>query len=271
MIRSISRSSLFVIFVLLFFLVGACGNGEEPTATTVPATATESEPTQAAEPPVQPVEPNPSSDDLESSEQPFDISEVDPAAAEHFQSAMGYFDENQFVLGLQEFDQAIEIEPDFAWAYAMRCVAHAQSAAADSEMAYALDPGLFQTLNFSDLGVLRTIMDLPVPEGYEQRAVEHFDNARMLVESGDWNFSEGNQGDQLQDNIDQIQWSLVFEELNQAITLEPRFTNAYLMRSVISSLLSMFDYQKAIELDPTIPEVIERVFDRIVDELEADK
>ena len=146
-VRRIFRNCA-VLHIGLNLLI-ACDQAEEPTLVSTPTsekpTPTEKSPTQTPRPKEMPTI-NP---DLE---EWMSVIPYDQAAIEHFAKGLDYSDSGKFDLSIEEFNQAIAIEPQFALAFLMRGMAYLElgetlKGGADFERALELDPSLAETID----------------------------------------------------------------------------------------------------------------------------
>lgn len=242
-----ARCLLPLLFLVVLAVV-ACNAGPETAAenapvdgsTTIPApTITPTDTPEPAATPTDTPEPSPV-DEPESAVQPADsldlagapsLREYDPAAVEHLDRAIGAMqtapdpaagDMGRYDLVIEELNQAIAIQPDFAEAYLMRGMTQMEMA---EQQALLLDASLGATLD---------------------QAMAHAQVDAMYA------FSEKGQ------------WDLVIKDLEQAIAAGPERADLYLQ---LGTAHMIADLTLALELKPELAEVIENVFNQIVDAL----
>jgi tetratricopeptide (TPR) repeat protein len=149
---------------------------------------------------------------------------------------------------MKAFDKAIEIEPNFARAYAGRAAIYNdwgqyQQGLRESERAIKLDPTLpwgFNTRGWAHIGLLnyqKAIEDL-------NKAIELDPNYVSAYIHRSWAYF-------MLKNYNQA-----LEDANKAIEIDPEFSAAYFRRGRALASLNKFqdaikDFDKAIELDPT--------------------
>jgi class 3 adenylate cyclase/tetratricopeptide (TPR) repeat protein len=161
--------------------------------------------------------------------------------------ALRYRDKNNQE-AMKAFNKAIEIDPNFARAYAGRAAIYNdweqhQQALRESERAIKLDPNHpwgFNTRGWAHIGLLnynKAIEDL-------NKAIELDPNYVYAYIHRSWAYFM----------LKNYQQSL--EDANKAIEIDPEFSNAYFRRGRALASLNKFqdaikDYDKAIELNPT--------------------
>ena len=148
---------------------------------------------------------------------------------------------------MKAFDKAIEIDPNFARAYAGRATIYNeweqhQQALRESEQAIKLDPNLawgFNTRGWAHIGLLNyknAIEDL-------NKAIELDPNYLHAYIHRSWAYFMSKK------------YHESLEDANKAIEIDPEFPNAYFRRGMALASLNKFqdaikDFDKAIELDP---------------------
>jgi adenylate cyclase len=149
---------------------------------------------------------------------------------------------------MKAFDKAIEIDPNYAKAYAQRGIIYNEwrqylKALKESEQAIKLDPNL--AWGFNCRGVAYTgLMNY-------QEAIQDFNRALELEPKFVWPYCNRSWAYFMLKNYHES-----LEDANKAIELAPEFSNAYFRRGMAFASLNKFqdaikDFDKAIELDPT--------------------
>jgi adenylate cyclase len=149
---------------------------------------------------------------------------------------------------MKAFDKAIEIDPNYARAYAQRGIIYNEwrqylKALKESEQAIKLDPNL--AWGFNCRGVAYTgLMNY-------QEAIQDFNRALELEPKFVWPYCNRSWAYFMLKNYHES-----LEDANKAIELAPEFSNAYFRRGMAFASLNKFqdaikDFDKAIELDPT--------------------
>ena len=157
-----------------------------------------------------------------------------------------YVDENNQE-AMKAFDKAIEIDPNYAKAYAQRAVIYADrrqylKALKESEQAIKLDPNL--AWGFNSRGVAHTgLMNY-------QEAIQDFNKALELEPRYAWPYCNRSWAYFMLKNYDRAA-----EDASKAIELAPEFSMAYFRRGRAFASLNNFqdaidDYGKAIKFDP---------------------
>jgi tetratricopeptide (TPR) repeat protein len=158
-----------------------------------------------------------------------------------------YIDKNNQE-AMKAFDKAIEIDPTYAKAYALRAAIYSEwrqylKALRDSEQAIKLDPNL--AWGFNCRGVAHTgLMNY-------QEAIQDFNKALELEPKYVWPYCNRSWTHFMLKN-----YHKALEDANKAIELAPEFSVAYFRRGMALASLNKFqdaikDFDKAIELDPT--------------------
>ncbi len=161
--------------------------------------------------------------------------------------ALRYSDKNNQE-AMKAFDKAIEIDPDFARAYAGRAAIYndweqPQQALRESEQAIKLDPNLawgFNTRGWAHIGLLnpqKAIEDL-------NKAIELDPNYASAYVHRSWAYFM----------LKKYHQSL--DDANKATEIDPKYSTAYFRRARALASLNKLqdaikDYDKAINLDPT--------------------
>ena len=148
---------------------------------------------------------------------------------------------------MKAFDKAIEIDPNFARAYAVRAAIYNdwgqhQQALRESEQAIKLDPNLawgFNTRGWAHIGLLN-----------HQKAIEDLNKAIELDPNYAYAYCNRSWAYFMLKNYHQA-----FDDANKAIELAPKFSYACFRRGMALASLNKFqdaikDFDKAIELDP---------------------
>jgi tetratricopeptide (TPR) repeat protein len=149
---------------------------------------------------------------------------------------------------MKAFDKAIEIDPNYAKAYAHRGVIYNEwreylKALRESEQAIKLDPNL--AVGFNCRGVAHTgLMNY-------QEAIQDFNRALELEPKFVLPYCNRSWAYFMMKNYHES-----LKDANKAIELAPGFSNAYFRRGMALASLNKFqdaikDFDKAIELDPT--------------------
>ena len=112
-------AGLMVIVVMLLTLGVACGQTGEPTATSVPPTATQKPP--------EPTTP--------STETPTPVEHDGQQAVEHYDRGVNYQEQGQLDLAIEEYTQAIALDPQLAEAYYNRGIAYGNKGDLDRAIA----------------------------------------------------------------------------------------------------------------------------------------
>ena len=144
-------------------------------------------------------------------------------------------------------DKAIEIDPNFARAYAIRAAIYNdwgqhQQALRESEQAIKLDPNLswgFNTRGWAYIGLLNY-----------QKAVENLNKAIELDQNYAYAYCNRSWAYFMLKKYHQA-----LDDANKAVEIAPKFSTAYFRRGMAFASLNKFedaikDYDKAIELDP---------------------
>ena len=155
--------------------------------------------------------------------------------------------QNKYNAAMEDFDKAIELDPNHAIAYINRGILNAtldktQEAMADYGKAIELDPNNAEA--YINRGILNTKLDKT------KEAMADFDkaieldpnNATSYIIRGIFN-----------DNLDKTQEAMA--DFDKAIELDPNDTTAYILRGNLNAKLNktqeaVAGYGKAIELDP---------------------
>jgi len=149
---------------------------------------------------------------------------------------------------MKAFDKAIEIDPNYANAYAQRGVIYNEwrqysKALRESEQAIKLDPNL--AVGFNCRGVAHTgLMNY-------QEAIQDFNKALELAPRYVWPYCNRSWAYFMLKNYHES-----LKDANKAIELAPEFSNAYFRRGMALASLNksqdaIKDFDKAVELDPT--------------------
>jgi len=149
---------------------------------------------------------------------------------------------------MKAFDKAIEIDPNYANAYAQRAVIYNEwrqysKALRESEQAIKLDPNL--AVGFNCRGVAHTgLMNY-------QEAIQDFNRALELEPKFVWPYCNRSWAYFMLKNYHES-----LKDANKAIELAPGFSNAYFRRGMALASLNkpqdaIKDFDKAVELDPT--------------------
>jgi adenylate cyclase len=149
---------------------------------------------------------------------------------------------------MNAFDKAIEIDPNFARAYAGRAAIYNdwgqhQEALRESEQAIKLDPNLawgFHTRGWAHIGLLNY-----------QKAIEDLNKAIELDPNYVYAYCHRSWAYFLSKNYHEA-----LEDANRAVELAPEFSIAYFRKGMALASLKKLqdaikDFDKAIELDPT--------------------
>jgi tetratricopeptide (TPR) repeat protein len=151
---------------------------------------------------------------------------------------------------MKAFDKAIEIDPDFATAYAGRAAIYNdweqhQQALRESDQAIQLNPN--RAWGFNTRGWAH--IDL---RNY-QKAITDLNRAIELFPKYAWAYANRSRVYHILKNYQQA-----LDDANKAIEYNPRFSNGYFRRGMALASLNRFpdavkSYDKAIEFDPTFP------------------
>ena len=161
---------------------------------------------------------------------------------------MAYYSRSDYQQAMQDFDQALALDPAYAGAYLLRGMAYSackeyQQAIADLDQALVLDAGA--TFAYAHRGIAHLQR-----KDYE-RAIMDFDRTQVL--------NPQLEGALLLRRL--ASWELLAYrpgkgEVDQAIKLDPNDAQAYVQRGMASCYLSeglqaIVDFDRALELDPS--------------------
>lgn len=285
--RVLQVGSTTILLTALLGLVVACSQVEEPPAINTQSAPPPTEvPERTASPPgLEPTLPAPT----ESSDRP---------ALAYLNQAADYGEQGRWDLAIEELNQAIALDPQFAEAYyrrgsAYEWVGEHDKAIADLTQAVTLDPHLAEAYFVRGLAYEWT-------EGYEKAIAEFSQAVTLDPQFAEAYYQRGKayvgtrEHDKAIADLNQVialapqfaeayyargmafMWTEAFEEaiadFSQAIALNPQSAEAHLMRSIAYNVFygpeitpqdqaKMYaDIERALELDPNLAEKIDDLY-----------
>jgi tetratricopeptide (TPR) repeat protein len=244
--------TVLAVVVLLSLGLTACGPTPTPvpptdTPTPVPPTDTPVPPTDTPVPPTNTPTPVPPTNTPTSAAKPTAAPTAIPASVEHYNRGIDYQQDGQLELAIEEYDQAIALDPQYAEAYLARGYTYAimgdlDRAIADFDQAIALDPQLAEA--YAKRGTAYAV------KGDFDQAIADLDQAIALdPQNANAYMNRGNAYDDIGD------FDRAIADFDQAIALDPQHAGAYANRGMAYAEQgdldrAIVDFDQAIALNP---------------------
>ncbi len=181
---------------------------------------------------------------------------LDPSFALAFSSrGLAYYKKGDYDRAIQDFDQAIRLNPDYALAFASRGEAYDKKgdrdrAMQDYDQAIQLDPN--DSMTFNNRGCTY------FTKGKYDRAIQDYVQAIRLDPSNSLAF-----GNRASAYGEKGEYDRAFQDFDQAIRLDPNYAEAFYNRGSVELKIgdynrAILDFDQAIRLKPNYSEAIYR-------------